>query len=744
MRIAVRSERPVDLLKSMEIVKARGILLRKSGGIMHMGDGTDPGVMHSWDNEQVLNPDAGGLNPWYDEGPSNRDKPWVKSHPNARAHHPLWSINPRDGTLEMREDKPGTPQGFHPIDYVNHELYGLLKKYGITGITPQKINQMAIDMYNKEHVDARGDSSPHRLPDEDDIRWRQIHVIPYQMEHQFDATNRQTHSQTKTDYGWPAFGTYFDARGDQAHPLAAKGPRADSGALHHHEQLGGALKAINEVWKSRGQPHIPEGVIDKLNIVRRSNISPKNLTMHRSAPINQNQLKSWEARGGRGAPAGPADAKEQAYGSGMPHDVVEHLPDEFFGVKMRDDGTAISGSAAKRRREWLADMGERHGFDEHDQALLNEMGATQFIHPNGQADTPRTRAGTLVNRMLNAHGVDPSDREFIHHRGEYESMRHTAEGARQSSANAAGMAVALGYMRGPEAMRNTHTPYGDATYDESHRELANRLVEASRADLQEAGHETPPLTFGKPSEYQEKFHDASVGARMPAGLGHEHQLSPLWENHFHHDHEMAPVGGQAAAPAPAPAPAPPSRAPAPTATQQGAAPPPGAPPGSRMATSGERAYMSSLGQMTPAQIHAVSRTDPQFSAIPPQGALAAQQAALDPGQSAFNFKEPGAPLIFRSEQDLRTAIGDVQKALEDMQMQNVLDDGNVMKHVPRSPIPLDSSIEVGMFAKSLGLTGHDVRAICASKGDWSQIADKWQVPEKTVSIVKASFRRCVV
>lgn len=728
MRVGVLIQQTALLMKAAEVVKQRPLILLKSGGIIHE-DGTDPGHIHHWDEGQVLNPPI--ENSWYDVGPGHRgDDPWVKHHPKARADHPLWSTNPRTKKLEMRPD--GTPHGFHPIDYANFEINQMLQKHGITGITAQEINQMGIDLFNAERKKAHGEKVGPLLPDENDIRHRQIHVVPYQKQGEFDAGSRQTHSKVTDKTGAPVLGTYFSAHGDYGHELGAKGPRPDSGALHHHAHIGHALRALNEQWKASGKPSIPDEVIDGLNSVKYSGLSPALLTMHRSRPISENELKSWEQRGRRKT----ADPEEYSYGSGFPHDVVEHLPDEFFSLTTRD-GRPVASSASPKRKAWLADIGARHGFDEDELAVLNELAATNFIYPEGQANTGRT--GKLVSNMLETHEADPNDPEFVHHRRNYNSQRHT--GARLSSANAAGHVVALGYMRGADVMRETNTPYRDMAYDEAYRDLALRLVEAQRKDLETQGVEAPPLVFGEQKAFDPDGHHEAVAADMPVGLGREHVMPEVYHDKFHHGHHMIVPGVDTTAPveappAPEPAPAP---TPAPVPAPEAAAPP--LPP-HRMASPQERAYLEMMGQMSPRAIREETMARPEMPAISAPAALAAQQAARDPAQSFFDAYQPGAPLVFRSESELRNAIGDIQKALESMQMEKALNDGNIMKHVPSKPISLSSTVEVGMFAKSLGLTGHDIRAICSSEGDWGRIAKKWQVSEKTVSIVKASFRGC--
>ena len=94
-------------------------------------------------------------------------------------------------------------------------------------------------------------------------------------------------------------------------------------------------------------------------------------------------------------------------------------------------------------------------------------------------------------------------------------------------------------------------------------------------------------------------------------------------------------------------------------------------------------------------------------------------------------------LVYRSERDIRRAIDDIQKTMEKIQLQEAAVDSTIKKHLPQSP--LNSSLDIGLFAKSINLTSHDVWAIHSSKGDWNQLAQDWKVSDTIVKAIKVAM-----
>ena len=199
---------------------------------------------------------------------------------------------------------------------------------------------------------------------------------------------------------------------------------------------------------------------------------------------------------------------------------------------------------------------------------------------------------------------------------------------------------------------------------------------------------------------------------LPGSLGQVHQAPPHWEPHFLGPHNLAPSGSMR------------QDEPVPSAITPSASVP------TRQATPeelGQREYMSRF-----ASPQALETAASSVGMRLPKPEL--QFAGTRPGQQFFD--PTTGEMVLRSKKDISDTIDRIQKAMEKMQSENAMSDGEIMKHVPSHSI--SSSMEMGMFAKSMGLTGYDVRAINATQGDWNKIADKWQVSHKTVGIIKAT------
>ena len=77
------------------------------------------------------------------------------------------------------------------------------------------------------------------------------------------------------------------------------------------------------------------------------------------------------------------------------------------------------------------------------------------------------------------------------------------------------------------------------------------------------------------------------------------------------------------------------------------------------------------------------------------------------------------------------------KAMESMQMDDAKQDNRVMK-MSRDPVHLADEYAVQTFAKSVGLTSLDVRAIAHTHGDWQRISDKLGVGLNVIKAVKVT------
>ena len=119
--------------------------------------------------------------------------------------------------------------------------------------------------------------------------------------------------------------------------------------------------------------------------------------------------------------------------------------------------------------------------------------------------------------------------------------------------------------------------------------------------------------------------------------------------------------------------------------------------------------------------------------------LRAQQmrAGSQPGQTFFDISEQDPTLVYRSEKDIRSAIGEIQKAMEKIQMKEASNEASIQKYLPRTP--LTNSLDVGIFAKSMNLTSHDIWGINSSKGDWEDVAKSWDVSCDMVKAIKVAM-----
>ena len=164
--------------------------------------------------------------------------------------------------------------------------------------------------------------------------------------------------------------------------------------------------------------------------------------------------------------------------------------------------------------------------------------------------------------------------------------------------------------------------------------------------------------------------------------------------------------------------------------------PPTAPPApvqptlrTRTATSEEAQVRDRLQGYTPADIEGVG-----YSPMRAQQLIAGTQ----PGQTYFDLSNPQDPsLVLRSEKDVRDAISNVQKAMEKIQIREAMEESEIKKYLPSTP--LSNPLDIGLFAKSINLTSNDVWAIHTTKGDWEQVARDWQVSIKLVKAVKVAM-----
>lgn len=115
---------------------------------------------------------------------------------------------------------------------------------------------------------------------------------------------------------------------------------------------------------------------------------------------------------------------------------------------------------------------------------------------------------------------------------------------------------------------------------------------------------------------------------------------------------------------------------------------------------------------------------------------------LTPQEQQFQqtMGDPAQRLLTQYLRSLDESLPEAErllKAMESMQMDDAKQDTRVMK-MSRDPVHLADEYAVQTFAKSVGLTSLDVRAIAHTHGDWQRISDKLGVGLNVVKAVKVT------
>tara|TARA_R110000765_G_scaffold345957_1_gene436165 strand:- start:501 stop:2315 length:1815 start_codon:yes stop_codon:yes gene_type:complete len=114
-----------------------------------------------------------------------------------------------------------------------------------------------------------------------------------------------------------------------------------------------------------------------------------------------------------------------------------------------------------------------------------------------------------------------------------------------------------------------------------------------------------------------------------------------------------------------------------------------------------------------------------------------QPSATDPfgpeGSVATRNDQQGS--VMTSQDD---PMGAIAAVMERVQMHDTWDDAKIMKGVKYQNLNPRSGRDMGVLAKQLNLESNDVRAIAMSIGNWSRLAEHFQVRRDVVNIIKAS------
>ena len=77
-------------------------------------------------------------------------------------------------------------------------------------------------------------------------------------------------------------------------------------------------------------------------------------------------------------------------------------------------------------------------------------------------------------------------------------------------------------------------------------------------------------------------------------------------------------------------------------------------------------------------------------------------------------------------------------------MHDTWDDASIMKSVQYNNLNPHNGKDMRVLAKQLNLETTDVRAIAVSIGDWTKLAEHFQVGRDVVNIIKASCLEALV
>ena len=711
MKVMVRKSSQTRTIR-----KSHGLFDRATGEFMGMGN---PDVLredheHPWYNQ------------WEDEG-----------HIGLRAHHPIHAQNAA-GELLFNDD--GTPMGDHPIDAMMKHLGGFLSKNW--GVSPEdgfawakRATEFAIRAYNSEHAD----DSHHRLSPVDSVQWRRNYMVPYD-KHAADPTERRLRGAERiSEYGPRPQGTY-NLNSQNPRGSRATGVWADSGLIPMNRELGQVLHVLNRQLPEIDSKITPieDNHINNLEYVAKPHISVDKLTNNRLVATNAADAFHMGESGRLPEHLAPEGHMDDHPGQlvGRRGVAAAGLHPAMTAVKFKADGSVGTprgrkggedalreNKAAKMRRE-LAE----HGLELTDEELAayNTMGLSSWFH--GRPNEEGSKGRTIINNLASIFGHDIAS---IKETDAYKSLVGAGRkhGGGRGQNQAARLYAALAHEVGPDALREAEYEHPGHRNTEEYDALAQRIVEAMAGDehFHDYSQELKPLPPNAPEVRGHNFDERFVPHIITSA-----KLAP------HHNMRFE---------------APPPQAPPPQA------PPPQAPPitpslvqpspshvgtvpaerwGTRRITPQEEAARRMVGGYTPEQLHALAAA----SGSPISERRAAQlHMGADPQQTFFDIQSPTWPedptLVRRSEKDIRESIMKVQQALEKMQIEEAMNEAEIKKYLPHSP--LSSSLDVGLFAKSMDLTSNDVWAIHSMKGDWDDLAKDWRVPIDIVKAIKVAM-----
>ena len=712
MPVLVRKSWPQSA--SVLSILMSGGLIRKSEGLWHEGEG----MHHGFGPEELFD----GID----------DHPYDDTDaPGLKPHHTPYGYNPKTGELQFNED--GTPFGHHAIDAVANHLREQIEEAGLDteAISPRALIQTAIKLHNLEHQMPDGSPGPHTLPGFDSVLWRRIFGGPYQKG--LSAKEMQSRGLDPDDTGIAPkpLQTMNLNMGNVNRRGAATGRWFDSGYVPFYQALRAVVNDTNEKLGRKGMPQIDTSNMEYLT----------------KPHVNPSKMSNNKVRHLRGGEGQHLMNTGRTYGEALddPNANVSswsiaastltdrgRFPEAFISAPRNPDGTVKTTGGRGRKGKVDEETGEQTGGmrghavaafrdagleltpDELDHFLAMPLAKVLFGQP-GEGVTKR-----ILENLAAEHGIDMQSPEFIRHLSSMSPQKlpkelHQSKGSHHYAHKLA----ALSRLVGDKFDQSDYMPSGTHESNIEDHELAAKILSHM------VGHyEIEPHDFG--AELQ-----PSAGHPMD---GSHHAFPEHYQNYVALDsskmHPNTHLHGDSYSREELPEQEPQARP-----LQMQSAPMAEAPVPPRNPTPQELGRLATMGQLRPGSEFVGRRTPDTGQMITPATAQRAQ-ALSQPGQTMF---DPYSGAWLRSRDDVLGAMDSVLKAMENLQLEAAMEDATVMKHVP-TRLDTGSTTEVGMFAKSLGLTGHDVRAIHSAQGDWSKVAKQWSVNEKTVRVIKAAMR----
>ena len=726
-----------------------GGLIRKSQGLWHEDDRD----FHGFGPKELFD--------------GRDDHPYDDSeHLGLKPHHTPFGYrtNPETGKKELRFDEDGkTPFGFHAIDGVANDLFGKMRDAGwdTKAVSPKVMIQRAIDAFNEHHLLPDGSPGPHSLPGFDSVKWRRIFAGPYQggQNAKMHSRELQTHGVGQLDEdGNPVRGGYRPMqtvnlnKGNVNKPGAATGAFFDSGFVPFYRELGALMKRENEKQMAGGKESLK---LDEMEYLSNPAIYPRKMS---HGKVSRLKDAPYMAATGR------------RYGqeiSDSPHANVNSysvtaagIPQAFTSTVKNANGDFVSrgGSPVEIDDAGIHQTGVRSkamkAFKAANLSLSDEELARWFAMPLSMLLFGRAKGvpETILHGLGAEHGIDfdgshgsgSSHPEYQRHfasmnAGKPKTEEHKPRGSHKLAQKLAALSRTVGH----NELMDSDYQYIDRYGNEYETEiediiLANKVLTAlTKHHGIEAHDYGAELLSSEGHEMENRHHELPEHYDEHVALSSQHMTPPHQSQRPSHPQEELP-----------------SDEPSGWKTQAPLSEPP------RFATARERALRERRHEMATVPVTEGGMLGGQFQGrtVTPSRAAYIQEQSLPyhttgyteglgpdatytptaqvPSRQTF-FSPEGQWL--KSRDDVRDAMDSVLKAMEDLQLTQAVEDVAVMKHVP-SRIDTQCNSDIGTFAKSLGLTGHDVRAIHSAQGDWSKVAKQWSVNETTVKVIKATMR----